>query len=81
MFNKHKLSPVEGDMSQVLCWKITKGNHLETKNAVLNFFFNFFSLFSYSGPGILTQSLLDAGFRVVALESNSDFLADLQVYF
>ncbi|KAM3676381.1 dimethyladenosine transferase 2, mitochondrial [Ammospiza caudacuta] len=30
------------------------------------------------GPGILTQSLLDAGFRVVALESNSDFLTDLQ---
>ncbi|NXV65483.1 TFB2M transferase, partial [Molothrus ater] len=30
------------------------------------------------GPGILTQSLLDAGFRVVALESNSDFLIDLQ---
>ncbi|XP_064564879.1 dimethyladenosine transferase 2, mitochondrial [Zonotrichia leucophrys gambelii] len=30
------------------------------------------------GPGILTQSLLDAGFRVVALESNSDFLTGLQ---
>ncbi|NWY96108.1 TFB2M transferase, partial [Loxia curvirostra] len=30
------------------------------------------------GPGILTQSLLEAGFRVVALESNSDFLTDLQ---
>ncbi|NXQ26521.1 TFB2M transferase, partial [Alaudala cheleensis] len=30
------------------------------------------------GPGIMTRSLLDAGFRVVALESDSDFLTDLQ---
>ncbi|NXS00768.1 TFB2M transferase, partial [Oxylabes madagascariensis] len=30
------------------------------------------------GPGIVTRSLLDAGFRVLALESNLDFLTDLQ---
>uniref|UniRef100_A0A8C5T2Y4 rRNA adenine N(6)-methyltransferase n=1 Tax=Malurus cyaneus samueli TaxID=2593467 RepID=A0A8C5T2Y4_9PASS len=40
------------------------------------YFLKFF--FPTSGPGILTQTLLDAGFRVVALESDSDFLTDLQ---
>ncbi|KAJ7416012.1 transcription factor B2 [Willisornis vidua] len=33
------------------------------------------------GPGILTQTLLDAGLRVVALESNLAYLPNLQVVF
>ncbi|KAM4040583.1 dimethyladenosine transferase 2, mitochondrial [Anomaloglossus baeobatrachus] len=30
------------------------------------------------GPGLLTQALLDAGHKVIALESNSDFLPSLE---
>lgn len=41
----------------------------------------FFPYFPTSGPGIVTRSLLDAGFRVVALESDLDFFTDLQVHF
>uniref|UniRef100_A0A8C4JIA0 rRNA adenine N(6)-methyltransferase n=1 Tax=Dromaius novaehollandiae TaxID=8790 RepID=A0A8C4JIA0_DRONO len=48
--------------------KITEGNHLEKK-----YFFP-----PPSGPGVLTRTLLNAGVRVVALESHSAFLPNLQ---
>nr|XP_009685016.1 PREDICTED: dimethyladenosine transferase 2, mitochondrial [Struthio camelus australis] len=50
--------------------KITEGSHLEKKQTT------FFS--PLSGPGVLTRTLLNAGVRVVALESHSAFLPNLQ---